>query len=155
MKEEKNKIYQAYFGSPIGLLKITASQKGISSVSFVKKKIRRGETPDILKKCKKQLDEYFSKKRKTFNLPLDLKGSAWQKKVWKRVQMIPFGKIVSYGNLFSDRRLARPVGVACKSNKIVIIIPCHRVVGKNSLGGYLAGIKRKKWLLDFEKKLKM
>lgn len=152
MKKSREK--RAYFKSPIGLLEITAREKGISSVSFAGKRTCKPEASSILKMCLKQLDEYFSGKRKIFSLPLNLEGSAWENLAWKKMRKIPFGKTVPYSQLFSGRKLARAVGLACRKNKIVIIIPCHRVVGKDGLGGYSAGLKRKKWLLNFEKRNK-
>ncbi len=139
-----------FFKSPLGILEIKASSRGITFVGFVRKAEKTGEINGVLKKCLSQLKEYFSGKREIFNLPLDLKGMSWQKKVWQKIMNVPFGRTVFYGDFFGGKA-ARAVGSACAGNKILLIIPCHRVVGKNGLGGYSAGLWRKRRLLDFEK----
>lgn len=103
---------------------------------------------------KKQLEEYFSKERTIFNLPIKLKGTDFQVSVWKKISEIPYGKTTTYGEIaesLGNRKLARAVGTACGKNPIAIIIPCHRVLGSNGkLGGYSYGIEIKKKLLDLE-----
>jgi AraC family transcriptional regulator, regulatory protein of adaptative response / methylated-DNA-[protein]-cysteine methyltransferase len=105
---------------------------------------------------RKQLKEYFDGTRKVFNIPLVMPGSEFQKAVWKELMNIPYGTTRSYmqqsaalGNIKSIRAVANANGM----NRISIIIPCHRVIGSDgSLTGYGGGLKRKKWLLDHEKK---
>lgn len=103
---------------------------------------------------KKQLEEYFSKERTIFNLPIKLKGTDFQVSVWKKISEIPYGKTTTYGEIaesLGNGKLARAVGTACGKNPIAIIIPCHRVLGSNGkLGGYSYGIEIKKKLLDLE-----
>jgi methylated-DNA-[protein]-cysteine S-methyltransferase len=103
-----------------------------------------------------QLDEYFSGKRKTFNLPLAQPGTPFQQKVWELLYMIPFGKTISYHQLamqYGDLKAIRAVASANGKNNLAIIIPCHRVIGSNrSLTGYAGGLWRKKWLLEHEAK---
>lgn len=108
----------------------------------------------ILYSSIKQLEEYFSFKRKYFDLPLDPEGTAFQKKVWNELLKIPYGKVISYqqlsekiGNIKSVRAVGRTNGL----NPIPVIIPCHRVIGKNgSLVGYAAGVEIKRKLLALE-----
>jgi len=111
------------------------------------------ETP-LIKKAAKQLDEYFNKKRKVFDLPLVLHGTDFQNKVWKALQNIPYGETCSYGQLAAitgNSKASRAVGMANNRNPIMIIIPCHRVIGKDgSLTGYAGGLKLKKELLELE-----
>ena len=104
--------------------------------------------------AKEQLREFFEGKRRAFELPLDLRGTPSQKKVWQALTRIPYGKTISYGE--QARRLgnpgaARAVGGANNRNPIAIIIPCHRVIGSSGhLTGYASGLKIKKFLLDLE-----
>ena len=101
-----------------------------------------------------QLDEYFGGRRKEFSLKLDLRGTEFQKRVWRELQKIPFGKSVSYLDValaVGTRESVRAVGRANGQNPIVIVVPCHRVIGSDgSLTGYGGGLWRKRWLLDFE-----
>jgi methylated-DNA-[protein]-cysteine S-methyltransferase len=143
-----------YYNSPVGIIEIQATDNGVRSVSFVEEKLF-SETPNAHNQLTiKQLDDYFNKKITVFDIPLDLEGTDFQKRVWQHLLDIPFGKIRSYmdiAKLMGDTKAIRAVGTANGSNKIAIIIPCHRVIGSDgSLTGYAAGIERKKWLLDFE-----
>jgi O-6-methylguanine DNA methyltransferase len=111
------------------------------------------ETP-LLLEAKKQLDEYFEKKRKNFELPLLILGTEFQKSVWEQLQTIPYGKTISYKALATKQgnpKSFRAVANANGANKIAVIIPCHRVIASDgSLGGYSGGIEIKKELLDLE-----
>ncbi|AFH50800.1 Methylated DNA-protein cysteine methyltransferase [Ignavibacterium album JCM 16511] len=106
-----------------------------------------------------QLEEYFFEGRKEFSVPLNPDGSEFQKKVWNELLKIPFGKTISYQQLaerVGDKKSIRAVGKANATNPIPIIIPCHRVVGKNgSLVGYSAGLEIKKKLLKLEESLEL
>ncbi|MDR2964184.1 MAG: methylated-DNA--[protein]-cysteine S-methyltransferase [Treponema sp.] len=143
---------------PCGLI-ITEEDKAICGVSFCKtrkdfvKNTAANETP-LIKKTVQQLDEYFSKKRKTFNLPLSLNGTEFQLKVWNTLQKIPYGETCSYGELakmIGNPKASRAVGMANNKNPVVIIIPCHRVIGADgSLTGYAGGLDIKKILLGLE-----
>ncbi len=101
-----------------------------------------------------QLEEYFSGKRKSFSVPLKPKGTAFQEKVWKELLKIPCGEVKTYGEIakaLGNPKSARAVGLACNKNPIIILIPCHRVVGKNgNLTGYACGLDMKKYLLSIE-----
>jgi len=150
------RVFQAFLESPVGVLKIEAGQDKILSVLFADEKRKNGRQPAVLKDCLKQLKEYFYQGRKKFSLPLELKGTPWQKKVWQELTNIPFGKITSYAELaekLGGKKMARAVASACAHNKLLFVIPCHRVIaGTGGLAGYRGGLKHKKWLLDFEKK---
>ncbi len=101
-----------------------------------------------------QLKEYFSGTRKTFDVPLDIEGTDFQKRVWKELQNIPYGKTISYKILaekLGDVKSIRAVGKANSQNPIAIIIPCHRVIGTDgSLTGYAGGLDIKEKLLHLE-----
>jgi methylated-DNA-[protein]-cysteine S-methyltransferase len=101
-----------------------------------------------------QLDQYFAGERTTFDLPLDLAGPAFHKRVWEALLTIPYGQTASYGAIakhVGDSGAARAVGFANGRNPIAIIVPCHRVIGADgSLTGYGGGLDRKRHLLDLE-----
>jgi methylated-DNA-[protein]-cysteine S-methyltransferase len=147
--------FTAYYRSPIGILGIIGSQDGVASVLFVDDVvIDEKAVPAELCDCVAQLDEYFDGRRKEFSLKLDLRGTAFQKRVWHALQKIPFGKTVSYLDIASslgNKESTRAVGRANGQNPISIIVPCHRVIGSDgSLTGYGGGLWRKRWLLNFE-----
>ena len=104
--------------------------------------------PQILIEAKKQLFEYFNGKRKVFDLEIDLTGTEFQIKTWNFVSKIPYGKTQTYKDiaiLLGSETYTRAVGLANSKNKLPIIIPCHRVIGKNGkLTGYAGGLDRKK-----------
>ncbi len=152
------KEYTAYLKSPIGTIKLTATDDAITSIlfEFDASRKEREKPNEILLECKKQLHEYFSGRRRKFELPLKLTGTEFQKSVWKALQKIPYGKTVSYLDIaktIENPKAVRAVGMANSKNKIPIIIPCHRVIGENGkLTGYAGGIWRKQWLLEHEDK---
>jgi len=152
----KYKMEKTFYLSPIGLLEIKGSENGIASISFDAKVDNVIELPLCLRDCVIQLDEYFNRKRKSFDLKFDLEGTDFQKKVWIELMKIPFGKTKTYHDValkLGDKEAVRAVGNANGKNPVAIIIPCHRVIGSDGkLVGYAGGLWRKKWLLDFENK---
>ena len=111
------------------------------------------ETP-VIKEAFRQLSEYFSGKRKTFNLPLLLKGTDFQKQVWQALLKIPFGETRSYKQIaeaIGNPKAVRAVGMANNKNPLLIVVPCHRVIGANGkLVGYAVGLDKKEYLLRLE-----
>jgi len=111
------------------------------------------ETP-LIKKAAAQLEEYFEGKRKNFDLPLVLNGTDFQNRVWEALRKIPYGKTRSYGELAAmtgNPKASRAVGMANNRNPIVIVIPCHRVIGSDgSLTGFGGGLELKQRLLELE-----
>jgi len=109
-----------------------------------------------LRQVKRELKDYFSGKRKEFSVPLYTPGSEFQKSVWSALRNIPYGKTISYrkqAEILKNPGSVRAVAQANASNRIVIIIPCHRVIGSDGkLIGYGGGLERKKWLINHEKK---
>ena len=153
--------------SPVGLLLILASSKGIHSIlweheadtSECKSKLQQyqqNSNQEIIVKTKQQLKEYFSGERKVFDIPFCLNGTPFQLKVWQELYKIPYGQTMSYGEQaarLGDKNKARAVGLANGLNPISIIIPCHRVIGSNgSLTGFGGGLKSKELLLNLEKR---
>ena len=140
--------------SPLGPLKITATDKGISGIAFCAESLRETDHP-LLKDTEKQLREYFAGNRKVFDLPLDPQGTEFQKLVWQALRDIPFGATRSYGEIarvIGRPKAARAVGMANHVNPIVIVVPCHRVIGADGrLTGYGGGLDKKEYLLKHER----
>ena len=149
-----NPIKRAFLKTPLGYLEINGTEKGISKIEFLNFKVRITRVPAILKPCVDQLKEYMLGKRHNFTIALDLSGSSFQLKVWNELFKIPYGTTISYLELarrVGDVKALRAVGGANGANPVVILVPCHRVIGSNGkLVGYGGGIKRKKWLLEHE-----
>lgn len=152
-------IYRTFFESPIGWLEITAGEDGIHSVLFRGAQPRENERAAppghaILRACVAQLAEYFRGARRKFDLPLAPAGTDFQLRVWQALRTIPYGKTASYldiAHALGDPRAVRAVGRANGQNPIAIIVPCHRVIGRNGrLIGYAGGVWRKQWLLQHE-----
>jgi methylated-DNA-[protein]-cysteine S-methyltransferase len=145
-----------YYKSDIGLIELFLLNSKIVSLSFVddKKNIINNSINKESRKVINILDEYFKKKRTSFNIELVLNGTNFQKKVWSELIKIPYGKIVSYKDIalkLGDVKLSRAVANAISKNNIAIIIPCHRVIRSDGfLGGYKWGLDRKKALLNLE-----
>ena len=146
-----------YLDSPLGLLEICSIDERITAVNFVASAKEEVISLAIVRKCALQLEEYFSGRRRDFDLPLQLSGTEFQRKVWGQLRLIPFGETISYLTLakeIGDPKTSRAVGMANGKNPISIIIPCHRVIGTNGkLIGYAGGLWRKKLLLNHENSL--
>lgn len=143
---------QLSFHSPIGDLTLTEEDGAIVSLDWGWS-CAQG-TSVLLKKAQAQVMDYLDGLRRDFDLPLAPMGTDFQKKVWKAMQAIPYGKTRSYGEIAAKLKSgARAVGTACGRNPIPIIIPCHRVLGSNGgLGGYSGegGTETKRKLLELE-----
>jgi len=147
-------MYFAYIKSPIGLICITEEEGFIISILFVNE-INNIETQtNLLNEAKKQLKNYFIGKLKQFNLPIKQKGTIFQQSVWLSLQSINYAKTISYSKLANQLKnilAIRAIAAANGKNKILIVIPCHRVIGINGeLIGYAGNTWRKKWLLNHE-----
>lgn len=144
----------SYMDTPVGLLEVRCTEGGLRSVNFIDEKQFEENSNKYNELTINQLTEYFEGKRKDFDLPFDLEGTDFQKRVWAELLKIPFGKTRSYmdqARALGDAKAIRAVASANGQNKIAIIIPCHRVIGSDgSLTGFAGGLHRKKWLLDFE-----
>ena len=146
-----------YYKTPIGKMGIAETNKEISHILFAGETIspdfQEKETP-LIKKASKQLLEYFSGKRKVFDIPLYLEGTDFQVAVWKALMTIPFGETRSYKDIaeqVGSPKAFRAVGGANHNNKIPIVIPCHRVIGASGkLVGFGGGLETKQFLLDLE-----
>ncbi|MEC8704607.1 MAG: methylated-DNA--[protein]-cysteine S-methyltransferase [Asgard group archaeon] len=150
-------IYSQTYQSPMGPILITIDTRlnSLIELKFVKTSLPNSKQPPLIKKITKQLDEYFSKKRTIFDIPIHYNGTPFQNKVWEELLKIPYGNTLSYGDI--AKKLGKPpltsraIGTANSKNKIAIIIPCHRVIRSNGkLSGYAGGIDKKIWLLNHE-----
>jgi methylated-DNA-[protein]-cysteine S-methyltransferase len=151
--------------SPIGTISLCGTEHGLAGI-FMEKHChgpsqaqRHGwhRADDFFAEARAQLEEYFAGRRTVFSVDIDrdaVGGTAFQRRVWKALEEIPFGVTISYGEL--ARRINQPaavraVGLANGRNPLSIIVPCHRVIGSNGkLTGYGGGMERKRWLLDLE-----
>jgi len=154
MKLEKIKI-----NTPLGVLKINGNAEGIHSVIFSNKKSPVSkEIPKVLQECVQQLEEYFEGTRKEFTVKLNPQGTEFQRKAWKSLQTIPYGKTMSYSeqsNLLNKPKAIRAVANANGKNLLAILVPCHRIIGSDgSLTRYAGGLERKDWLLNHESNIK-
>lgn len=144
---------KARMSSPIGTLEIETQAGAITAIGFVEGEPNATDDP-LLSRAVAQLEEYFEGKRERFDLPLAPKGTAFQRRVWRELERIPFGATISYGELATrvgDSKASRAVGAANGRNPIAVVIPCHRVIGADgSLTGYAAGVARKEALLRGE-----
>ena len=156
--------------TPIGEMDILATDKGICLLEFdvrtdladeieslemyFEAKISLGENRHTLE-IKRQLREYFARERKIFSVPTVLVGTDFQKKVWSELKKVPFGQTRTYkeqSEILGDVKAIRAVAKANGSNKIAIVIPCHRIIGSDGkLTGYAGGIERKRFLLNLER----
>jgi methylated-DNA-[protein]-cysteine S-methyltransferase len=141
--------------TPIGTLTIASTSRGVAAVRFGAS-LPKGVTSDesANRECISQLREYFEGKRTDFDLPLDLEGTPFQMSVWKELAAIPYGQTRSYGDIarsIGKPGAARAVGMANHNNPVALVIPCHRVVGRDgSLTGYGGGLHVKEALLSLE-----
>jgi methylated-DNA-[protein]-cysteine S-methyltransferase len=148
--------------SPIGILKLVASNKGLVAILWendnpnripLTSLIEKKDHP-ILEATEAQLKAYFARKLDKFSLPLDFIGTEFQKKVWEALLTIPFGQTRSYQQIaqqIGHPKAMRAVGAANGKNPISIVVPCHRVIGANGkLTGFAGGLRTKEYLLDVE-----
>ncbi len=148
--------------SPVGELKLVASDAGLAAVLWETDNPHRvrlapvseDKTHTVLLETERQLNEYFSGKRKSFSLKLDFHGTEFQKKVWAALLTVPFGETRSYGQIAKQvkkTQAVRAVGAAIGKNPISIVAPCHRVIGSNGkLTGFAGGLEVKACLLALE-----
>ena len=167
-------MYQMFMDTPIGRLRIVEHEGQIKEISMadlpgarlnsdgmVIKSVETfpqaiTEKTEVLKMAESQLREYFAGTRKNFDLPLSPNGTAFFQSVWKALRSIPYGETCTYGDIAKEINrptAARAVGMANHHNPIMIVIPCHRVIGANGqLTGYASGLEVKKKLLELEKR---
>ena len=145
--------YVESFKSPLGLMEIRANQEAIHSIMFIERDLQ-ARPNDITNVGVSQLQQYFAGERTEFDLPLAPNGTTFQKQVWKALCSIGYGETCSYGeiaNAIKNPKAVRAVGAANGKNPLTIVVPCHRIIGRDgSLTGYASGVERKSWLLNHE-----
>ena len=143
-----------YIKTPLGIAEIIGNKNGVSSISVLDEGTISTIIPSELQVAVNQLHEYFEGKRTDFDFKLNPKGTEFQKKVWKALLQISFGKTRTYleqSKILGDVKAIRAVASANGKNPLWIVVPCHRVIGSDgSLTGYAGGLWRKKWLLEHE-----
>lgn len=143
-----------YIKTPLGIAKIIGDENGISLISISDEGEISETIPVVLQEAVTQLNEYFERKRIDFNFKLNPKGTDFQKKVWKGLLEVPFGKTRTYleqSKILGDVKAIRAVASANGKNPLWIVVPCHRIIGSDgSLTGYAGELWRKKWLLEHE-----
>jgi methylated-DNA-[protein]-cysteine S-methyltransferase len=155
-------ILFAYVGSPLGELLLTSRAGKLTGLYFADQphahaapRLIEDADADIFTETQRQVEEFASGIRQSFDLPLDLSGTPFEASVWRAINAIPYGKTISYSELAEQigrtAKDARAVGTATGQNPLCWIVPCHRVVGKDgSMTGYAGGVPRKGALLEFE-----
>ena len=140
--------------TPIGNIKIEENDGSIVRIQHTDEPSLESSNI-LLCEAKKQLTEYFEGKRKVFDLPLNPAGTEFQQNVWNALKEIPYGETRSYKQIaerIGNPAACRAVGMANNKNPIMVVVPCHRVIGSNgSLTGYAFGTDMKNWLLQLEK----
>lgn len=138
----------------IGYLHLFSDGKNIARIDFANEELKSQQSCEVLETAKQQLHEYFAKTRQSFDLPLLPSGTEFQQNIWNILLQIKFGHTKSYEWVsiqYGNKRAIRAVAQAIGKNPIAVVIPCHRVIGKNgSLTGFAGGIPRKRFLLEIE-----
>lgn len=155
-------VKKAYYDSPLGVLEITGTDEAVHSVLFTEaNEAETGQAEDLpaaVALCYQQVDEYFKGTRNDFDLPIAVEGTPFQQNVWEALTHIPYGQTASYGDIacaIGSDKAVRAVGSANGKNQLTLLVPCHRIIGKNgTLTGYAGGVWRKEWLLAHEQKHK-
>ena len=168
---ESSPILLSRTTTPLGPMFIAATDRGVCMIEFVDRRMLETEFKDLqrllkskiitgenkhIKQAKKELKEYFAGTRQKFEIPLDHPGTDFQNQVWNGLKDIPYGETRTYqqqATHINNPKAVRAVGTANGCNRISIVVPCHRVIGKDgNLTGYGGGLVRKRWLLDHEQK---
>ena len=145
-----------YFDSPLGTIKVKGDVAGVQEVCFEECNLeqKNSSVPNSLIPCVKQLEEYFHGERYAFDLDLNPQGTDFQRIVWNLLLRLPFGSTISYlklARLYGNTKAVRAVAAAIGKNPILVVIPCHRVIGSDgTLIGYAGGMNRKEKLLQLE-----
>jgi len=150
--------HSACYRFPFGLLEISCNQNAVTSLRIVPTQSSDQNPSDLTDLAAAQIQEYWEGKRKRFDFPVSPEGTLFRKAVWNALLEIPYGQTRAYGQIaaaIGKPGAARAVGQACNRNPVWIVIPCHRVIGKNgSLTGYEGGLDIKKALLALEQTYK-
>lgn len=149
-------MYTSKLDTPIGTISIAASEQAVTFIGF-KADDPDGPPNEISELAKQQLQEYFEGRRLTFDFPTYQSGTDFQKQVWAELLLVQAGNPISYTAL--SKRMGNPLAIraiasANGKNNLMVVVPCHRIIGaQGDLVGYAGGLWRKKWLLEHEAKM--
>lgn len=159
-----NTLTSVVYDAPVGRLFLVADSAGLRSIRFREDNFSSrpllsdqkagGQNPRaVLKQAMTALDSFFEGKWQALSFPYQVSGTDFQKSVWRAISLIPYGEVASYSDIarmIGRPRAHRAVANACGANQLPILIPCHRVVAANGIGGYSSGLAIKRWLLNHE-----
>jgi methylated-DNA-[protein]-cysteine S-methyltransferase len=147
----------AYIESPLGFVVIKEEDHAVSGIDFSEVRPELNEDSELLNQVKNQLTAYFEGNLRQFDFPIKQAGTAFQQEVWNTLSLLRYAEVISYtqlANKMNNLLAIRAIAAANGKNKLMIVIPCHRVVGiAGEMTGYVGGIWRKKWLLEHEAKI--
>jgi methylated-DNA-[protein]-cysteine S-methyltransferase len=147
--------YDAVITAPFGAVGISVQGVQVAIELLPQKHAKKTAENKIVVKVVNQIEAYFSNSRNDFNLPIVYKGTPFQRRVWQAISAIPCGRVLTYGDIAAQIGSGpRAVANACGANSLPLVVPCHRVIAKNGLGGFMQGnkdgLKIKTWLLKHE-----
>lgn len=149
-----NPLHVDYYESPIGLIEIAGTAAAVIALNFVAKRCREFTSNPLVAEAVRQVAAYFGGHRREFDIEMAFDGTDFQQQVWRQLQTVPYGCVASYQDIargVGRSAAVRAVGAANGRNPIAIMVPCHRIIGKNGkLVGYASGLWRKEWLLNHE-----
>lgn len=143
-----------YFPSPIGIVCLKGDGKAITSLELNVQNCTKSDSWEVFRVAERQLSEYFTGTRTEFDIPIRPVGTSFQLAVWEQLKNIPYGQVITYGDIakaIGSPKACRAVGNAVGANPLPIIIPCHRVVAANGIGGFSCGLDIKLELMKIEK----
>ena len=145
------------FCSPIGIVRLTEEDGGIARIELTETADAPTTPTPLLHEAEQQIMAHLKGKRKLLDFPIRMVGTSFQQRVWHALQQIPYGTTRTYGEIataIGNPRASRAVGMACNKNPLLLIVPCHRVVGTGGkLTGFAYGTDAKQWLLELEKSI--
>ena len=143
------------FCSPIGIVRLTEEDGAITRIELTEKADASITPTPLLHEAEQQIMAYLGGKRQQLDFPIRMMGTPFQQHVWRALQQIPYGATRTYGAIATEignPQASRAVGMACNKNPLLLIVPCHRVVGAGGkLTGFAYGTSAKQWLLELEK----
>ena len=142
------------FCSPIGIVRLTEEGGAITRIELSDAIDASSAPTPLLREAERQIMAYLGGKRQQLDFPIRMVGTPFQQRVWRALQQIPYGTTRTYGEIataIGNPRASRAVGMACNKNPLLLIVPCHRVIGANGkLTGFAYGMNAKQWLLELE-----
>ncbi|MGE3063037.1 MAG: methylated-DNA--[protein]-cysteine S-methyltransferase [bacterium] len=152
--KEEEQVKKGYCMCGVGVIEIKEENEVIVSLKFIEGKMKKSDESPLIKRAVKQVEEYFAGKRKKFDLPVYISGTLFQKRVLKEVMKVGYGETASYQDIakrIGNTKAVRAVGAANRQNNVPLIIPCHRIIGKDmSVKGYAGKQRVKIFLLKLE-----